>query len=98
VVSYKNDRLDATASGVAFARGFLKLADFISQLNAEQQCRQNLHLIAHSMGVYVLRSALQEIKRQTGDNPPRIFDQILLMAADEAFVYSYTPARMCRLG
>jgi hypothetical protein len=27
-----------------------------------------------------------------------IASAILLMAADEAFVYSYTPARMCRLG
>ncbi len=83
-VAYKNDRLNAAASGTAFARGFLKVADFINNsVPSDQQCRQSIHLLAHSMGNYVLRYALQEIKKQTSDQIPRIFDQVLLMAADE---------------
>lgn len=46
-IAYKNDRLDAAASGAAFARGFLKVADFINQ--TEARCQQRLHLIAHSI-------------------------------------------------
>jgi esterase/lipase superfamily enzyme len=81
VIAYKNDRLDAKASGMAFARGFLKIADFIN--NTEARCPQRLHLIAHSMGNYVLRHALQELKAQLNDQLLRLFDQILMMAADE---------------
>jgi esterase/lipase superfamily enzyme len=81
VIAYKNDRLDAKASGAAFARGFLKVADFINQI--ETRCQQRLHLIAHSMGNYVLRHALQEVKNQVGNQVPRLFDQVLMMAADE---------------
>ncbi|MDJ0600114.1 MAG: alpha/beta hydrolase [Crocosphaera sp.] len=80
-IAYYNDRLDAAASGAAFARSFLKVADFINGL--ETRCQQNLHLIAHSMGNYVLRHALQELKNQVGNQLPRLFDQILMMAADE---------------
>lgn len=81
VIAYRNDRLDAVASGAAFARGFLKVADFI--LQSDQRCTHRLHLIAHSMGNYVLRYALQEIRRQIGNQLLRLFDQVLMMAADE---------------
>jgi esterase/lipase superfamily enzyme len=89
-IAYRNDRLDAAASGAAFARGFLKVADFINQ--TDQRCLQRLHLVAHSMGNYVLRHALQELKRQVGDRLSRLFDQVLMMAADEdddAFDFDY---------
>lgn len=83
-VAYRNDRLDAAASGPAFARGFLKVVDFINRINREDRCTQRLHLITHSMGAYVLRFAMQEIREFVEDHRiPRIFDQILLMAADE---------------
>lgn len=90
LVAYKNDRLDAAASGAAFARGFLKVADFISQ--QDERCQQRLHLMAHSMGAYVLRYALQEVRKFVADRIPRVFDQILLVAADEdddAFDHDY---------
>ncbi len=80
-IAYKNDRQDAAASGAAFARGFLKVADFINQ--TEARCQQRLHLTAHSMGNYVLRHALQELRRQVSNQLPRLFDQVLMMAADE---------------
>lgn len=80
-IAYHNDRIDAAASGAGFARAFLKVADFIKGLDT--RCQHKLHLIAHSMGNYVLRSALQELKKQVGNRLPRLFDQILMMAADE---------------
>lgn len=82
-VAYANDRQDAVASGPAFARGFLKLADFLRGATPEESCEQRVHLVAHSMGNYVLRHALQEIVRQSSGRPPRLFEQIFLMAADE---------------
>ncbi len=82
-VAYANDRQDAAASGPAFARGFLKLSDFLRGSTPEEACEQRIHLVAHSMGNYVLRHALQEIVRQSPGRPPRLFDQIFLMAADE---------------
>jgi len=80
-IAYKNDRQDAAPEAAAFARGFLKVADFINQ--TEVRCQQRLHLTAHSMGNYVLRHALQELRRQVGNQLPRLFDQVLMMAADE---------------
>lgn len=61
--SYWNDRQDAEASGRAFARGFLKLAEFLGGATPEEECDQRLHLVAHSMGSYVLRHALQELRK-----------------------------------
>lgn len=82
-IAYANDRQDAKASGPAFARGFLKLADFLRGATPQESCNQKIHLIAHSMGNYVLRHALQEMIGQSRGRVPRLFDQIFLMAADE---------------
>lgn len=82
-VAYGNDRQDAAASGPAFARGFLKAAKFLRGATPKEECDQSIHLVAHSMGNYVLRHSVQEIARQNPGRPPRIFDQIFLMAADE---------------
>jgi esterase/lipase superfamily enzyme len=82
-IAYANDRQDAAASGPAFARGLLKLTDFLRESTADEACDQRIHLVAHSMGNYVLRHTVQEIVAQSSGRPVRIFDQILLMAADE---------------
>ena len=100
-LAYANDRRDAAASGLAFARGILKLADFLRQSTKDEACEQRLHLIAHSMGTYVLRHALQEIISQTSTRVPRMFDQIFLIAADEdddAFEYDYKLRALPKLG
>jgi len=81
--AYASDRQDAAASGPAFARGFLKLADFLRGATPQETCAQRVHLIVHSMGTFVLRHALQEIVSQSPGRPPRLFDQIFLMASDE---------------
>ena len=82
-IAYANDRQDAAASGPAFARGLLKLADFLRGSRPVDACDQRVHLVAHSMGNYVLRHAVQEIVAHSPGRPVRVFDQVFLMAADE---------------
>lgn len=82
-LAYASDRQDAAPSGPAFARAFMKLAEFLHGASPEEECDHSLHLLAHSMGNYVLRHAVQEIRSHYPGRPPRIFDQIFMMAADE---------------
>jgi len=84
-VSYKSDRTEAAASGFAFGRGLLKLRDFLAKLRREEAvaCEQDLHLLCHSMGCYLLQNALARCEAFTpGDALPRLFEQIFLCAAD----------------
>ena len=99
-IAYGNDRQDAAASGPAFARGLLKLADFLRGSTPDEACDQRLHLVAHSMGNYVLRHTLQEFIKQSAGRPVRLFDQIFMMAADEdndAFEHDYKLKPLPRL-
>lgn len=82
-MSYYSDREDARASGPAIARAFLKLRDFVAALDDKDYCGQRLHLLAHSMGNYVLRNGLQALIAKDKDSLVRLFDQIILAAADE---------------
>lgn len=88
-VSYKSDRVDARASGGAVGRAFLKLRDFLQELRTldangiEAICGQELHLLCHSMGNYVLQSALERMFEFTpGNTYPRMFDHIFMCAPD----------------
>jgi esterase/lipase superfamily enzyme len=83
-ISYYRDRDDAKASATAIARAFLKMLDYFRDIGPAQFCWQHLHLVAHSMGNYALREALQAIVAQhPGRSLPRVFQNIFLMAADE---------------
>ena len=84
-LSYYRDRDDAKASGMAIARAFLRLRQWLNEEVApEDQCRHRLHLVAHSMGNYALRHAVQAIRSQLGQSRlERAFDNIFLMAPDE---------------
>ena len=100
-LAYASDRRDAAASGPAFARGILKMVDFLHSATRKEACKQRLHLFAHSMGNYVLRHALQEIIRQTGGCPSKVFENIFLVAADEdddAFEYDHKLKFLPKLG
>lgn len=47
------------------------------------ECQSRMHLVAHSMGNYALRQAVQKLKEfENGQNLPRVFDHAFLMAAD----------------
>ncbi|WP_420478638.1 alpha/beta hydrolase [Brevundimonas sp. FT23028] len=82
-MSYYSDREDARVSGPAVARAFLKLAEFVEKTPNENYCQRRLHLLAHSMGAYVLRQGLQALIVKDRDSLIRLFDQILLAAPDE---------------
>ncbi len=84
-MSYYSDRNDARASGPSMARAFIKLADYLERLRKANiaWCEQRLHLMAHSMGNYALRNAVQGIRGELGDEPPRLFDHVFMFAADE---------------
>lgn len=98
VDSYFNDRHDAEASGYAFARGLMKLSTFLRATSKKDVCQQKINLIAHSMGNYVLRHALQQAKKIAKAEPlSRIFDNAILTAADEdsdAFEFEHKLARL----
>ncbi len=81
--AYHSDRVNAQASGIALARGMMKAVDYLQSISRQEYCRQRIHVMAHSMGVYALRFALQYVRQYVGDTLPTIFDQTILIAADE---------------
>lgn len=82
-MSYYSDREDARSSGAAVARSFLKLIDFLLTLDEDQRCGRSLHLLAHSMGAYVLRQGLQALITKDPRKLLRVFNEIILAAPDE---------------
>jgi esterase/lipase superfamily enzyme len=83
LLAYKSDRADARASGPALARALLRLRDFLEKIRRGEECRAKAHLMAHSMGNYVLRNGLVELRSLKEGGVPLLFDQMFLMAADE---------------
>ena len=81
--AYRSDRIDAALSGPAIGRTILKALDFVGRVPADRQCRRRVHLLAHSMGNWALRHALQHIQEESPRGPTVIFDQAILAAADE---------------
>lgn len=84
-VSYKSDRSEAAGSGNAVGRGILKVRDFLASLRRSQEklCQQNLHILCHSMGNYLLQNAVERCDAFTPGNAlPRIFEHVFLCAAD----------------
>lgn len=73
---YFHDRATARASGVAIARAVRILYDFLDELGPDDLCRQPLHLICHSMGVFALRYAVQALL-QIPQGEPREFARSL---------------------
>ena len=100
-LSYASDRRDAAASGPAFARGLLKISQFLRSLRGRDACNQRVHLLAHSMGNYVLRNALQTMISETAGRLPNLFHHIFLVAPDEdddAFEVDYKLRRLPEIG
>ena len=88
-VSYTSDRADAAASGNSFGRSILKFRDFLARLrslarlNQATLCDQDVHLLCHSMGNFVLQNAVGKIEQFTpGACLPRLFKNIFLCAPD----------------
>jgi esterase/lipase superfamily enzyme len=83
LMSYYSDREDARTCGAALARTYLKLYDFMLGLDPEDYCDRSLHLLAHSMGNYVLRNGLQALRAKDPTKVVRLFNEIVLAAPDE---------------
>ncbi|HXV24223.1 MAG TPA: alpha/beta hydrolase [Alphaproteobacteria bacterium] len=81
--AYRSDRIDAMLSGPAIGRTILKALDFVAGLPPDERCHRRIHLLAHSMGNWALRHALQHIQEQSPRGPRIVFDQAILAAADE---------------
>lgn len=81
--TYRDDRTRAQISGPAISRAILKAVDYARAISRDQRCGQKIHLMAHSMGNWALRGAIQNMRTFVGNNIPPLFDQVLLMAADE---------------
>tara|TARA_R110000737_G_scaffold8779_1_gene24431 strand:+ start:2664 stop:3791 length:1128 start_codon:yes stop_codon:yes gene_type:complete len=87
--AYLSDRNDARDSSVAVARGFLKLRDFLMTLRPKhndptiKECGQQLHLLCHSMGNYVLQHALVSLDKLNNQKHfPQLFQHIFMCAPD----------------
>lgn len=82
-INYFHDRDDAAVSGPAMARAYGRLVDFVMQMRRNLRCGRKVHLLAHSLGNFALRKAVQEIATQHQFKPIRLFDTIILANADE---------------
>lgn len=87
--AYLSDRNDARDSSIAVARGFLKLRDFLMTLRPKHkdpvinECGQQLHLLCHSMGNYVLQHALISLDKLNNQKRfPQLFHHIFMCAPD----------------
>jgi len=83
LTSYPKDRADVERSGDAMARAIEIAARYLQKIAAEDRCEQRLHLLAHSMGNYALRHGVQGLCRRYKNILPRLFDKVVLAAADE---------------
>jgi esterase/lipase superfamily enzyme len=84
-VSYKSDRAEAAGSGNAVGRGILKVRDFLASLRRQEEelCKQDMHLLCHSMGNYLLQNAVTRCDAFTPGNAlPRLFEHIFLCSPD----------------
>lgn len=80
---YHSDRADAEKSGLAAGRALETATRFLARLRKQDRCGESVHLVAHSMGAYALRHAVQGLRSEHGDALPRLFDKIFLFAPDE---------------
>ncbi len=97
-IKYASDRDDARSSAKAVARALLRFVEYAHSLNRDQWCGRQIHLVAHSMGNYMLRNALQAMLSEFGSRTlPRVFKNIFLMAADEDDDAFEDEAKMKRL-
>jgi len=81
--TYHDDRKRAEISGPALGRAILKAADFIRATPRDGRCDGRIHLLCHSMGNWALRGAVQAMRTFVGNNIPPLFDEVILVAADE---------------
>src|SRR3546814_7947261 len=60
-------RDDARSSAKAVARALLNFLSYLHGLGRGDWCKANMHLVAHSMGAYTLRNAVQRSEEHTSE-------------------------------
>lgn len=83
--TYIDDRGNSIDAGIVFFRMMEKYYEFIKQVLSDPElsfCGQRIHLMAHSMGNRLLRSALICLK---SSSVLRVIDQVLLLNSDISF-------------
>lgn len=80
--AYKSDREMARLSGHALARVALRAGAFLDGLPPDSLCGRRIHLLAHSMGNWALRSAMPYFAEEAGGIPIGLLDQAILAGAD----------------
>jgi esterase/lipase superfamily enzyme len=83
LLSYPRDRAEVERSGDAMARAIEIAARYLQKIAVADRCEQRLNLLAHSMGNYALRFGVQGLLRHSNGYLPRLFDKVVLAAADE---------------
>ena len=79
--AYWSDRRDAEISGCAGARLFACFLTYLSELGQSERCSSSAFLIAHSMGAYLLRFAVQNLLKMRAPIV-QLFDTTILVAPD----------------
>lgn len=89
LLRYRDDAKDAELSGFSLARCYLMLIDFFRaifgtnpQKPINPPCKNNIHLMAHSMGNRVIEAMMTELLNQRDGNVTAIFKEIILIASD----------------
>ncbi|MBW8358178.1 MAG: alpha/beta hydrolase [Weeksellaceae bacterium] len=80
--TYIDDKRNSIDAGMVFYKMMLKYNEFLKQVLADPElsfCGQRIHLMAHSMGNRLLRSALICMK---SSNIMKVIDQVLLLNSD----------------
>lgn len=77
-----DNRINASYSGAALARGYHKLVKFFSQdLKKGKICNTNIHLLCHSIGCQVLAGMINSVI-ESHLATKQIFKEIILVAPD----------------
>ncbi|MBX2894837.1 MAG: alpha/beta hydrolase [Cyclobacteriaceae bacterium] len=83
LTEYRKDQADAGYAGIALARGYHKLLKFFSEYlsDPDKHCKNNIHVLCHSMGNQVFERMVKEIISSHIPAAP-IFKQVVLAAPD----------------
>lgn len=82
-INYGIARDLAEISGQAIGRSFAILLRYLNKVKEEERCERKVDIVAHSMGSYALRHAVQSMKSGLLDAGVRLFDDLVLVAADD---------------
>lgn len=82
LLGYLQDRQFAKISGIVLARVIEQYVKFITSQVPVINCNQKIHIVAHSMGNYVLCNAMKNLKETFGIKLFEFIGNAFLMAAD----------------